>query len=77
MNRLPPQRHDLGVDRQAAIASAYTRQLPTSGAVTSMPFVSAYRATHVPHRIDKPGIERTTTVTFMRPMSWSALARPV
>jgi hypothetical protein len=35
---------------------------------------SRCRATRVPDRTGKPGIERTTTVTFTPPLSWSPRA---
>jgi hypothetical protein len=40
------------------------------------PLTLTGRATRVPHRTVKPGTERTATVTFSGPMSWSSVARP-
>ena len=37
-------------------------------------FALTGRATRVPHQTDKPGTERTTTVTDMSPMTWSSNA---
>jgi hypothetical protein len=53
-------------------------RVPFSHLATSHRGVTAFaltvRATHVPHRTDKPGTERTTTVTDMSPMTWSPSA---
>jgi hypothetical protein len=39
------------------------------------PFLTG-RAIGVPHQTDNPGIERTTTVTSIRPLSWPCRVLP-
>jgi hypothetical protein len=47
-----------------------TRELGGAAVRFEPPFVLAGRATGVPHQTDNSGIERTTTVTSIRPLRW-------